>query len=93
MPVSIRILNEEIYMSKTIGSVMIDNETCIFATVIHTRYRIAKTICKHIMPEEALAGACVSIRVEETLNDGVIISALQVVEARLFDCTLPKRAI
>ena len=36
------------------------------------------------MPEEPLAGAGVAVRVEEALDDGVVISGLQVIEARLF---------
>ena len=40
-------------------------------------------ICKHIEPQEALAGAAVGVRVEKPLDDGVVVSGLQVIEARL----------
>ena len=56
-------------------------------------YRVIPTIRKHIEPEEALAGAAVAVRVEETLDDGIVISALEVIEARLFDGGLPMEAI
>ena len=48
---------------------------------------------KHIIAQEALAGAAIGVRIEEALDDGVIISALEVVEARLFDCGLSLRSI
>ena len=54
---------------------------------------IIPTVRKHIVPEEALAGAAVGVCVEEALDDGVVISGLQVVEARLRNCVLPLRAI
>ncbi len=47
--------------------------------------RIIVAVRKHIEPEEALPGAAVGVRVEEALDDGVVISGLQVVEARLFE--------
>ena len=50
--------------------------------------RATFAIRKHIIPEEALAGACVAVRVEEPLDDGVVISGLQVIEARLFGRTV-----
>ena len=37
------------------------------------------------MPQETLARTCVAVGVEEALDDGVVVSALQVIEARLFD--------
>ena len=50
-------------------------------------------IRKHIEPEKALSGAAVGVGVEEALNDGVVISALEVIEARLFNGGLSLRAI
>ncbi len=47
------------------------------------------TIRKHIIPQEALTGACVAVGVEEALDDGIVISGLEVIEARLRDCVLP----
>ena len=44
---------------------------------------IIVAVRKHIEPQEALAGAAVGVCVEEALDDGVVISGLQVVEARL----------
>ena len=41
------------------------------------------TISKHIVPQEALAGAGVAVGVDESTEGGVVISALEVVEARL----------
>ena len=40
-------------------------------------------ICKHIEPQEALAGARVAVGVEESSEGWVTISALEVIEARL----------
>ena len=45
--------------------------------------RIIPTVRKHIVPQEALTGAGVAVRVEEAAKGGVVISALEVVEARL----------
>ena len=47
------------------------------------------TICEHVKPKEALASATVGVGVEEALEDGVVISALEVVEARLRWVILP----
>ena len=44
------------------------------------------------MPQETLACAGVGVGVEEALDDGIVISALEVIEARLFDEGLPLRA-
>ena len=41
-------------------------------------------IRKHIEPEKALSGAAVGVCVEEALHNGIVISALEVIEARLF---------
>ena len=59
---------------------------------IHPVYRIIPAVRKHIEPQEALAGAAVGIGVEEALHGGVIISALQVIEARLFGWLLADEA-
>ena len=47
-------------------------------------YRIVPAIRKHVVAQEPLAGGGVGVRVEEALEDRVIISALQVIPARLF---------
>ena len=49
---------------------------------ILTRNRIIIAVRKHIEPQEALAGAAVGVRVEKPLDDGVVVSGLQVIEAR-----------
>ena len=46
--------------------------------------RIIIAVRKHIVPEEPLAGAGVGVRVEEALDDGIVISGLQVIEASLY---------
>ena len=50
---------------------------------ILARNRIVVTISKHVISKESLSRAAVAVGVEETLNDGVVISGLQVIEARL----------
>ena len=55
--------------------------------------RIILTVRKHIVPQEALAGAAIGVCVEEALDDGVVISGLQVIEARLFNGGLPLKVI
>ena len=51
---------------------------------INCVHRIIPAVHEHIVPEEPLAGACVGVRVQESLHDGVVISALEVIEARLY---------
>ena len=46
--------------------------------------RIIVAVRKHIEPQEALPGAAVGVCVEEALDDGVIISGLQIIEAGLY---------
>ena len=41
------------------------------------------TVRKHIVPQEALAGAGVSVGVEEAIDDRVVVPGLQVIEAGL----------
>lgn len=40
------------------------------------------------MPNKPLSRACVAVRVEEALDDWIVISALQVIEARLGNAVL-----
>ena len=47
---------------------------------IDSVHRVIIAIRKHIEPGEALSRATVGIRIQETLNYGVVISALQIVE-------------
>ena len=54
--------------------------------------RTIPTIRKHIVPQEPLAGAGVAVRVEETLDDGIVISALEVIEARLYNGEVAMRS-
>ena len=53
---------------------------------------VISTVRKHIVPQETLACAGVGVGVEEALNDGVVISALEVVEARLLIQVVAVRA-
>lgn len=53
------------------------------AKCVKILYRAIIAICKHIDPQEALAGAGVAVRVEEAAKGGVIISTLEIVEACL----------
>ena len=47
---------------------------------IRGNHRVIIAICKHIVPQDALAGGSEGIAVQESPDDGVIISALQVIE-------------
>ena len=47
---------------------------------VRTDYWGVVAIRKHIVPGESLSRAAVGVCVEETLDNGVIISALQIVE-------------
>ena len=55
--------------------------------------RIIPTVRKHIVPQEALAGGSVAVSVDKSAEGGVVISALEVIEARFSDCGLSLRAI
>ena len=46
-------------------------------------YRTIPAVRKHIEPQEALPRAGIAVGVEEAAQGGVIISALEVIEARL----------
>ena len=50
---------------------------------IHIIHRIIPAVREHIVPEKSLAGAGVAVGVEESSEGWVVISALEVVEARL----------
>ena len=52
--------------------------------MISSSYRIIPTIRKHIVAGKALSRAAVGIGVEESSHDGVVIAALEAIEARLF---------
>ena len=56
---------------------------------IYLGNRIITTIRKHVVPEEALASAAIGVGVEEALNNGVVISGLEVIEAGLYKILLP----
>ena len=56
---------------------------------IFIAHRIIIAVRKHIVPEKALSRAAVGVCVEEALHNGVIISALEVVEARLRELIVP----
>lgn len=44
-------------------------------------YRTIVAVRKHIIPQEALACAAVGVRIEETLNNGVVVAGLEVIES------------
>ena len=44
-------------------------------------YGIVCAICKHVMSQDALSCGSIPIRIEEAASGGVVISALQVIEA------------
>ena len=48
------------------------------------RNRIVPTVREHIIAEEALAGACETVGVDEALDYRVIITALEVIESRFY---------
>ena len=52
-------------------------------TVIRIQYWGIATVREHVVPEEAGAGGGVAVGIQEALDDGVVISRLQVIEARL----------
>ena len=54
----------------------------IIAAIVNTRNRIIIAVRKHIVPQQALAGAAVGVCVEEAADGGVIVAGLQVIEAR-----------
>jgi len=60
--------------------------------MISAYYRIIQTICEHIVTNEVLPSRGVLIRIDEPADFGIIISALQVVQAKLLDDTLAKQA-
>ena len=47
-------------------------------------YRIIAAIGEHIAAEDALSGGGEAVRVEEAAEGGVVVSALEVVESRLY---------
>ena len=60
---------------------------------IYENKGVIPAVRKHIEPQQALAGAAVGVCVEEAAAGGVIISALQILEARLSEYGLTLRAI
>ena len=53
----------------------------VAVSIIH---RPVLAVREHIIPEEARSGACVAVCIEEPLDDRIIVSALQVIEAGLY---------
>ena len=52
-------------------------------------YGIIIAICKHIMPKDTLASACVAICADEPLHSRVIVSTLQIVPASFRIVVIP----
>ena len=59
---------------------------------IEENNRVILTVREHIVPQEAPASACVAVCVEEAAQGRVVVAALQVVEARLFDGEVAMRS-
>ena len=51
---------------------------------ILSAYRIIETICKHIVPKDALTGGGVGVGVDEAADCGVVIAGLEVIEPGFF---------
>ena len=54
------------------------------STYIRLIHAIIPAVCKHIVTQQALAGAAVGVCVEEAADGGVIVAGLQVIEAGFF---------
>ena len=63
------------------------------AAPIAKQHWIICAIRKHVVPQKALAGACVAVCVEKALDDGIVVAGLEVIEAGFFDCGLSLRSI
>ena len=73
-----------------ISSVILE-DTCVTSWIKTIRW-VIPAIRKHIIPQEALTSAGVAVCVEEAAQGGVVVAALQVVEACLRCNLLPARA-
>ena len=50
---------------------------------VHPVTWVIITICKHIVPDNALSGGCVGIGIDEPTHSGVIVTALEIIEVGL----------
>ena len=69
------------------GGMSISNEAILKKTIsvrIGSVHRIIPTICEHIADNKSLTGTGEGICADETAYCGIVISALQVVEAGFF---------
>ena len=62
------------------------------SSIVSSARWVVVTVRKHIVPEEAGAGGGVAVGIQEALDDGVVISGLEVIEARLFDGEIAMRS-
>ena len=62
------------------------------STGIHSINGIIATICKHVITQQALACGDIDIRIEETANCGIIISALEVIQPGICFVALARMA-
>ena len=46
-------------------------------------HRIIQTVGKHVIAQDALAGACIGVGIDESAQFGIIITGLEVVERGL----------
>ena len=55
----------------------------ICAAFVYAHNRVIPTVWEHVVPEKAMRSCSVAVSVQESLDDGIVISGLQVIEARL----------
>ena len=53
------------------------------AYIISIMHRRVITICKHIIPKNAMSGTGITVRIDKSADLGIIVSGLQVVEPSL----------
>ena len=69
------------------------------ATLVFKMDRSVIAICEHIAAKKALPSAAVAVRVQEPLDDGVIVTGLEVIPASVlgmavnFSCYLGDKAV
>ena len=71
-------------MSSISGRFQLLNPDRIFTGIVFKRYCSVITIREHIAAEEALTGGGEAVGVDEAADLWVVITALQVIESRLF---------
>ena len=85
-PISVQILSQNTNMTQ---GVLILQHNCICTMPVQAIYRAVQAIYEHIVADNALASSCITIRINEPTNGGIIVSALEVVEAGLLVVDIP----